>query len=485
MKQLHDHKKKSGRSSRPNGELKKNYFLLKNGLLFILSAVSFLVFMGCLFSKNNEDAKPESVTPQYKDGTAMKPALFDIRANAHSASGVPLVKPWKRISLDPEYAGAWIVAGDVDGDGQAEIVSARNVNENDNHYTCSVVAQHLDGTVLWHWGNPQIGHFELSHDVACQIYDWDGDGANEIVVAGKESVIELNGKTGKEKRNFAIPQNASDCIVFANLSGNKRASDILIKTRYGQIWAYNYAGKLLWTIEKPAGYRTAHQPYPIDIDHDGKDEIVAGYALLNPNGTIRWDLKDQGLSLGKGHLDCARILHAGKNPLNTDLVLSFCGDNHIAKVNGEGKLIWGINGMHFESIDVGKVCNDVSGNQIIVDIDHSPFGESPVWVLNEKGDLLGRIVTNYSRRHMLVDWFGNGTASIVIGSTATMFDGHGNKVAIFDTPATSCFKGDITGDHIPDIIFTGNREVYIFKNEKGKKSDNYITLGTGVNFTLY
>ena len=44
------------------------------------------------------------------------------------------------------------------------------------------------------------------------------------------------------------------------------------------------AGNLLWTVENPGGYRTAHQPFPLDIDGDGREEIMAGYALLDPDG---------------------------------------------------------------------------------------------------------------------------------------------------------------------------------------------------------
>ena len=470
-KKIYSHKKQT--------DVKKKYSILKCGALLIVSGLVLSLFMtnSCINS-NNETAR-------YKYGKNMKPSLFDVRANDLPTKGVPVVKPWKYIKLDPEYAGAWVVAGDVDEDGEVEIISARNVNENDNHYTCSVVVQKLDGKVLWRWGNPEIGRYSLHHDVACQVYDWDGDGKKEVIVAAKERLVELDGLTGKEKRSFAIPTNASDCLVFVNLTGGKRATDILVKTRYSQIWAYNQAGELLWTIEKPAGYKTAHQPYPVDIDGDGKDEIMAGYAMLNADGSIRWDLKDKNLSMNRGHMDCARILNFGKTSSTTDLVMTLCGDTCIARFNGDGELNWCLNGFHFESIDVGKIYDDIPGKQIVVDVDHTPHGESPVWVIDENGNFLGRIVTDYSRRHLLIDWFGNGTESIAIGTPACLFDGQGNKTVIFDTKGTNCFKADMTGDSVPDIFFVGDQDVTIFKNEKGKKSNKYSTLGTDVNFTLY
>ena len=218
------------------------------------------------------------------------PKLFDVRATDVPDAQVPHIRPWKTIQLDPEYRGAWIVAGDLDGDGQAEIISVRNHNQNDTHYTSSIVVHRLDGSVMWRWGSADAGRNKLHHDVAAQVYDWDGDGNNEVIVAADQAVIELDGRTGREKRKFSIPANASDCIVFCNVSGGDRATDILVKTRYTQIWAFDRNGKQLWTVDRPGGNLTAHQPRPIDIDGDGTDEIMAGFALLNADGSLRWRL---------------------------------------------------------------------------------------------------------------------------------------------------------------------------------------------------
>nr|MBP9903708.1 hypothetical protein [Verrucomicrobiota bacterium] len=177
------------------------------------------------------------------------------QATAAEATNPPVIQPWRRIALDPEYSGAWVVAGDLDGDGQVEIVSARNVDQNDVHYTSAVVAQRLDGSVLWRWGDPKIGRQKLHHDVACQIYDWDGDGKNEVVLSGDGFVFELEGATGREKRRLPLPKDAGDCLVFVNVSGNTRLTDVLVKTRYTQIWAFDRNWKPLWTVENPGGYR--------------------------------------------------------------------------------------------------------------------------------------------------------------------------------------------------------------------------------------
>ncbi len=278
--------------------------------------------------------------------------LFDVKDAGEPSAEAPLVQPWKTIPIDPDYGGRWVVAGDLDGDGTVEIVCAKNVNNDDVHYTSAIAAQRLDGSILWRWGDPTIGRKRWHHDVACQIYDWDGDGKNEVVLCDKGFLIELDGATGKEKRRFPIQEDATDCLVFVNLSGKPRAEDVLVKNRYQQIWAYKRQGELIWTVTDPGGYRTAHQPRPIDLEGDGADEIIAGYAALNTDGSVRWVYQSKAVDQKRGHLDCVRVVRKGRTPEDFRLVLTCCGANNIAMVDGNGKVIWEVSGHHFESADV-------------------------------------------------------------------------------------------------------------------------------------
>jgi hypothetical protein len=415
-------------------------------------------------------------------------------------ASIPVVQPWRRVALDPDYAGAWVVAGDVDGDGTPEIVSARNVDRNDVHFTSAVVAQHLDGRVVWHWGDPKPGRKKLHHDVACQIYDWDGDGRAEVVLCTEGFLVELDGATGKERRRLPLPKDATDCLVFANLSGGPRPTDVLVKTRYTQIWAFNREGKPLWTVAHPGGHRTAHQPVPIDLDGDGRDEIMAGYALLNADGSVRWTFQSQKMDQSRGHLDCMRVLRRGNKPEDFRLALTLCGANCLAVCDGTGRPVWEIADHHFESVDIGKIRADVPGLQIAVDIDHRPWGQGPLRVFDEHGQQLTEIMTDYARHHALVDWTGDGLAEILVAEPRALFDGHGRRVATFamrdpdpgprEAPEAAemlALVGDVTGDAVPEVMLTtrDSSAVYIYKNERGKKPVPPAPLGTEVNFTLY
>lgn len=423
------------------------------------------------------------------------PLASAVAATPAVPADVPVIQPWRRVALDPEYAGAWVVAGDLDGDGAVEIVSARNVDRDDVHFTSAVVAQRLDSTVLWRWGDPKVGRRQLHHDVACQIHDWDGDGRPEVVLCTEGFLVELDGATGRERRRLPLPPEATDCLVFANLTGQSRSTDFLVKTRYTQIWAFDCQGRSLWTVRNPGGYRTAHQPVPVDLDGDDRQEVMAGYAMLNSDGSTRWVFQSRKTDQARGHCDCFRVVRAGKTPEDWRFVLTLCGANGIALVDGLGRPLWELAGEHFESVDVGRICADLPGLQLAVDLDHRAWGDGPVWVIDEAGQVQTRIRTDYARHHGLVDWTGDGVAEILIAQPRALFDGRGRRVATFALdPADDAsgeerlaLTGDFTGDGVPDVLLTTRAmtDVYLYRNERGRRPDPPAPPGTEPNLTLY
>jgi len=420
--------------------------------------------------------------------------LFDVKDNDASPQTAPEVKPWKSVRTDSECGGHWVVAGDVDGDGEVEIVSAQNVNENDVHYTSAVAAQKLDGTVLWRWGEANAGRRIWHHDVACQIYDWDGDGNREVVLCTRGALVELDGATGQERRRIPIAEDATDCLVFCDLSGKGRPTDVLVKDRYWRIYAYDRDGKLLWEVEEPGGYKTAHQPLPVDIDGDGRDEIMAGYAMLNPDGSVRWVYESDKVDIGRGHLDCCRVYRQGATPADFRLALTCCGANAISMIDGEGRAIWEVTGEHFESIDVGCVLPNTSEPQIVVDIDHQA-GIGPVWVFSGEGEQMGLLMTNYARHHCLLDWTGDRLEEIFVADSCGIYDQKGRRILTLELPTEgfpreepherALVPTDMTGDGRPDLIVTSPNAVHIFRNEEGTEDRYFSEPGSERNFTLY
>jgi hypothetical protein len=50
---------------------------------------------------------------------AVDPLFFDTNDTGPAPGGVPAIKPWKIVPLDPDYGGQWVVAADLDVDGES------------------------------------------------------------------------------------------------------------------------------------------------------------------------------------------------------------------------------------------------------------------------------------------------------------------------------------------------------------------------------
>lgn len=429
---------------------------------------------------------------------ALSPAVraaepFDVIV---AKTDAPLLMPWKTIRPDPEYHGQWLVAGDLDGDGQAEIVTARHADQR----VMTVLALKLDGSVLWHWGQAGTGKQGLYSDVPVAIYDLDGDGRQEVWLSPAGALLVLDGRTGKERRRLPLPDGlaVADCITFADLRGLGRARDILIKDRYERMWACTDDWKPLWTWQ-PKKYKTCHHPTPVDINGDGRDEVMAGYSLLNAQGKELWTMAVDGVNLGRGHLDCCRIMTIGNTPEQCRLLVTCCGANCIAMLDGNGKTLWAVTGRHFESIDVGRMRDDLPGRQILVDIAHEPYGKTDAWLLDEQGKRLGVFHCDETRHHRILDWNGDGLNEIMIGNTLRLFNGKGECLLRFG-PAGAfggetveserldhgpfVMIGDLDGDERPEIILHSLKAILIYRSDQTAKVPR-LKLRTDVNFTLY
>lgn len=441
----------------------------------------------------------------------MEHAPFAVDLTTVSAAALPCIEPAACFTVDPHWAGAWTVAGDLDGDGVAELVQARIWDQNDTHAVVAVSAYRLDGTVLWRWGDLDDGVAALHSDVPCQVHDWDRDGRQEVVVATRTHVIALDGATGRERWRFPTPDpDAADCLTFARLGGRER-DDLLLKTRYHRIWAFTWDGRPLWSVSDPGGQKTAHQVVPLDLDGDGRDELLAGYALLAPDGQTRWTLDMPALGLGRGHLDCARVLRRAAAPSDWRLLFTCCADHALLCLDGNGALVWERRGLHFESIDVGQFRPERAEPDLLVDIDHAAPGRCPLHVYDAAGTLLGEINSAYGRHHPLLRWGADAVQRIVACEDRMLLSGAtGRPLARFATPLPAgvafeqaerspehtargryqllAHTGSLFGTGRQDLLLATNPGgvLWLYRNPGGGPMvPSGLPPGTGRNVTLY
>lgn len=191
--------------------------------------------------------------------------------------------------------------GDLNGDGAPDLLFVQNLY-NTRTITC-LTATTIMGEVLWQTGVPSQRNGFTYGDLPVQIYDWDGDGRNEVLYVqqaqyaelypdtpyavqrarryeGTATMIVLDGTTGREKGRFAIPAPADGAFLFANLTGGDQRSDLVVKDEYWNMWGITHDGRELWRWTGSTG----HYPAIADIDGDGRDEVFVGFALVDHDG---------------------------------------------------------------------------------------------------------------------------------------------------------------------------------------------------------
>jgi hypothetical protein len=323
------------------------------------------------------NAEPITGSTNYSDSGAPSTATYDVRAvvagqeQAASESVTVWAQNYLRIPIQAPTGGSGYSAGDgsvgdLDGDGQYEIVLKWDpANQKDNSQSgitdnVYVDAYELDGTRLWRIDlgrNIRAG----AHYTQFMVYDFDGDGKAEVamktadgtrdgtgtvignasadhrngdgyVLSGPEFLTIFSGPTGAALATVDYVPARGTVSAWGDNYGNrvdrflagvayvdgKRPSLIMARGYYTRtvIVAWDFRNGELsrrWTFDAPNGNAYAgqgdHSLSIADVDADGRQEVVYGSMIVDDDG--------QGLySTGWGHGDA---LHVG------DLVPSRAG----------------------------------------------------------------------------------------------------------------------------------------------------------------
>ncbi|BCJ96195.1 hypothetical protein acsn021_37640 [Anaerocolumna cellulosilytica] len=370
--------------------------------------------------------------------------------------------------------------GDINGDGRMELLIVQADGNIDDRYvphqvTC-ITAYSLLGEQLWQKGELTDKPGGFGSDFPAQVYDIDGDGCLEVLCVMDKRFLILDGKTGEVKKSYELPgENAHDCIVIANVSGNERATDIILKDRYENMWVMDNNFKQLWKHSGNLG----HYPWVYDINGDGFDEIMAGYDLLNHQGEVLWSCKDLD-----DHADCLWV-----GDVNGDGLPEFAvGGSVTCLYDRDGKELWRYTGsIESQHIALGRFCEDLPGLQI-AGLDRIVRGDGykgqwdgrdgmflidcdgkELWKEDRKTKGWLTIVDTYR------NWNGEGKDYILAyrrggGVMPTLYNGKMEEIVSFSQDGY-VIHGDLFGRGIEDAIVYDDKWAYIYSGTEYNLED--------------
>jgi len=397
----------------------------------------------------------------------------------------------------PDYGAHALRIGDLNGDGAPDLLFAQTLNlvrPGTQELLCEtreiscLTAVTISGEKLWQYGEPALENGCGSGDAPVQVYDWDGDGRNEVLFirqaryaelyaddpadfrgrakryAGTATMVVLDGLTGREKTSFPIPAPADDRILFADLTGRGRREDFVLKDTYGEnLYGLSRNGELLWHWhggpwpvpvyewpQQPAVSVTdekceaGHCPAIGDVDGDGRDEVFIGFALIDHDGRVLFRRDSGG-----HHQDAAYLIQRADG-----LWRLLFGNDGVHCLAADGTELWHSSLVYGEAQHVvaGRFRPDSQLQVAVIDRGYprTPEGRPACLYLFdvETGELFWRreqLPGGWCAACTDVRWLGAGELKQLlvymrgaldrgVASPAAIYDGEGNIVDEIDVP---------------------------------------------------
>ncbi len=417
---------------------------------------------------------PDAVKRGIEERTRRREAeLGELRARN------PRPKLWKKFDTPRFGAGRNVRFGDLDGDGAPEMLFGQNIprvaGDAFDQISC-LTAVNLDGRVLWQSGRPDPRNGLLTNDTPFQIHDIDGDGRNEVVLVRDFRLQVLDGRTGAVRKWVWMPEAPAgnkqgrpytlangDSIAFLNLSGDKGRREMLVKDRYGTFWVFNNRLELLWQGKGMTG----HYPYPVDIDGEGRDKFVIGYALWDSTGRQLWTRDSQF----RDHADGIVMGNFSGDPKAAPRVYACGSDEGFLMFDRDGTVLKHARIGHAQSPSIGKYRMDVPGLQLIT----VNFWKNPgiVTMFDWEGNIIAQDEPIHSGSPLLpVNWRGDGEEFVLLSGNAKeggLIDGRLRRVVMFPDdghPDLAAYVADLTGDQRDEIVFWDQERVWIYTQDR-------------------
>lgn len=429
------------------------------------------------------DSVEVSMSPAEKQRVAGEIAAREAK-EAELQSANPQPKLWKKISLGDYGVGRNLRFGDLDHDGQIDVLVGQmehhGPKDRFSELSC-LTAVTFDGKILWQIGEADPWKDHLTNDVAFQIQDLDGDGKNEVIYAMQQELIVCDGATGKTLRQAPTPQvipdpkNPSkyprilgDSLFFADFRGSGRADHLVLKDRYTSFWVLSPKLETIWY----GNCQTGHYPFARDVDGDGRDELFIGYSMFDPNGKKVWSLDSQI----KDHADAVAVVDLHPEAPRQPKVLCGASDEGFYMADVQGNLLKRHRIGHVQNLTVANLRDDLPGLEILTS---NYWGNQGILhFMNAEAEIYHDCEpVNHGSMIMPVSWTGGTEELFVLSPNVErggLYDGHGRRAVKLpaDGHPDMCYTVlDVTGDARDELVVWDPFELWVYTQADSPRAD--------------
>ena len=390
---------------------------------------------------------------------------------------------WKKARTSGFGVGRNLRFGDLDGDGQKDVLVCQPVHHGPKDAASEVsclTAMTFDGKQLWQVGTPDPWKNHLTNDVAFQIHDIDGDGRNEVIYCRGMELVIAEGATGKTLLKAPTPEMPAntktpygqtprilgDSLFFCDFRGQGRAGDLVLKDRYQSFWVYDEHLNLRWQAQ----CNTGHYPCAADIDKDGKDELAMGYSLFDDDGKVLWSL-DKDL---EDHDDGVAIVPLKAGLDAAPVFICAASDEGMLYVDMKGAILKHLHLGHVQNPGIADFRPDLPGLEIAT---VNFWGnQGIIHFYDANGDVYHDFEPlQHGSLCQPVNWTGEAGEYVLLSANVEdggLFDGWGRcvvKLPADGHPDMCCAALDLTGDCRDEIVVWDPYELWAYTQDNSPK----------------
>jgi hypothetical protein len=389
------------------------------------------------------------------------------RSELHQGDHPEMVR-WKRFETGGFGTNQNIRLGDLNGDGNKEIVFIRP--DASGAEVGSVSAINLMGELIWQYGKLTQPEGCSDSELPAEIHDLDGDGSREVIFVSNGFVYILEGRNGRLYRRIRVPGSEKvNSLVFGDLLGAGRDNCMLLSDREHLLIALNEKGELLWEQHTSSG----SQPMVFDMDGDGRHEVLMGYSVINPEGDL---VKDLGEHIGDGCNGVSVCEMVDGDKVSPCLIYA-AGDWGLVYYDFEGNLLKQNILGHVSHLGVVNLDLESPGLEVITSNQWGSNGLAHV--MDSKGSVMaGFLPGSGVFRCQTVNWKGDGEEFVITSAdtlTGGLYDGMGQLSVAFPPdghPVSYYMAIDLTGDARDEIILWDPDELWIYTQEDNPRMGN-------------